>query len=259
MDVVAPRSAPVGRRASLPRQHGAWAMLATPLLLGVAASQPAPWQVVVAIAAVSGFLLSATAQAWLRARRSPAYRRQLAAFGIVFAGSSLALVVAWPALLISLVVLLPATAITLGGARPGTPRDLANSLAQVAQAVVLVPATAWVSGAWDAEVVTTMAVVAAAFLVGEVLVVRSVLRERGNSRFALLSLGYHAALVVAAVAVLPSVYAVLALVLMLRAALLPIVQRRLATTSRPVRPVHVGMLELGCSVALVLVAFAAPL
>lgn len=34
----------VARRATLPRQHGAWAMLATPLLPGVAASQPAAWQ-----------------------------------------------------------------------------------------------------------------------------------------------------------------------------------------------------------------------
>jgi hypothetical protein len=248
-----------GRRATIPRQHGAWAMLATPLLLGVAVSQLAPWQAVVVIAAVSGLLASATAQAWLRARRSPAYHRLLAIFGITFAASAAALVVAWPALLVTLVVLIPATAITLGGARPGTPRDLANSLAQVAQAIVLVPAAAWVSGAWDVEDVTRMAIVAAAFLVGEVLVVRSVLRERGNARFAGLSLGYHAVLVIAAAVALPAAYATLALILLLRSASLPVVQRRWATTSHPLKPVQVGLLELGCSVALVLVAFTVPL
>lgn len=251
--------APVARRATGPRQHGAWAMLATPLLLGVAVSEPAPSQVVVALAAVTGFLASSTAQAWLRSRRSPAYRRRLAITSGCFAICGVALVVGWPALLLSLVVLLPATAITFRGARPGTPRDLVNSLAQVCQAVVLVPVAAWVSGAWDADAVVRMSLVAAAFLIGEVLVVRSVLRERGNARFASLSMGYHAVFFIIAAIALPMAYAVLAAVLLLRATLLPEVQRRWATTSHPLKPVHVGMLELACSVALVGVGFGAPL
>jgi hypothetical protein len=254
--VASPR--PVVRRAAMPRQHGAWAMLATPMLLGVAVSGPAPWQVIVAIAAFSGFLASATAQAWLRARRDPAYRARLLVFGGTFACAALALVAAWPALLVTLVVLLPATAITVGGARPGTPRDLANSLAQVAQAVMLVPAMAWVSGAWDARDVTLMTAVAAAFLVGEVLVVRSVIRERGNRRFVRRSLGFHAVLVLAALALLPAAYAILALIFLLRAGLVPALQARRAGSSHPLRPVHVGMLELACSVALEVVAFAVP-
>jgi hypothetical protein len=233
-------------------------MLATPLLLGVAASQPAAWQLVVAVAAVAGFLTSATIQAWLRARRSSAYHRLLAVFGATFGLSALALVLAWPALLLTLVVLLPATAVTLGGARPGSPRDLANSLAQAAQAVVLVPVAAWVSGVREAETVAVMTVVAAVFLVGEVLVVRSVLRERGNVRFAALSIGFHGVLVLAAAAMLPAAYAVLALLLLLRAALVPRLQRRWATTAHPLRPIHVGLSELAWSTGLVVVAFAFP-
>jgi hypothetical protein len=234
-------------------------MLATPLLLGVAASQPAPGQVLVALAAVAGFLTSATAQAWLRSRRSPAYRRTLVLYSGCFAICGVVLVVGWPALLLSILVLGPATAVILRGSRPGTPRDLANSLAQVAQAVVLVPVAAWVSGVWDADAVARMTLVAGAFLVGEVLVVRSVLRERASARFAGLSVGYHAVLVVAAAAALPTAYLVLASVLLLRAALLPAVQRRWAATSPPLKPVHVGLLELACSVALVVVGFATAL
>ncbi len=124
---------------------------------------------------------------------------------------------------------------------------------------MLVPVAAWVSGAWEAAAVTVMTIVAAAFLVGEVLVVRSVLRERGNVRFAALSIGCHAVLVVAAAATLPVAYAVLALVLLLRAALLTVLQQRLAASAHPLRPVHVGLLELACSVALVVIAFAVPL
>lgn len=121
------------------------------------------------------------------------------------------------------------------------------------------PVAAWVSGAWDAEAVLVMTVVAAAFLVGEVLVVRSVLRERGNRRFVALSLGYHTLLVIAALAVLHSAYADLALLLLARAALLPRLQGRWATTSHPLRPIHVGLSEFAWSIALVVVALRFPL
>ncbi len=43
-----PEARPIaGHRLWIPRQHGAWAMLLLPLLLGVAASTPDPWQLVV--------------------------------------------------------------------------------------------------------------------------------------------------------------------------------------------------------------------
>ena len=43
-----PEARPIaGHRLWIPRQHGAWAMLLLPVLLGVAASAPDPWQLVV--------------------------------------------------------------------------------------------------------------------------------------------------------------------------------------------------------------------
>ena len=77
---------------------------------------------------------------------------------------------------------------------PERRRDLANSLAQTAIALVLVPAAAYVSGAWETEAVVRATLVAAGYLVGTVLVVRSVIRERGNRGFVALSVGFHAAL-----------------------------------------------------------------
>ncbi len=50
-----------------------------------------------------------------------------------------------------LVVVVPAGIVVFQGARPGTRRDLANSFAQVAQVLVLVPAAAYVSGEVDLE------------------------------------------------------------------------------------------------------------
>lgn len=245
-------------RQWLPGQHGAWAMLAVPFLLGIAASRPDPWQLVLALTAVTGYLASAVAQTRLRARRRDGSPVPLLIYGAVFAASGMALVAIHPALLVSLAVLVPAGAITLGGARPGTRRDLAISLAQVAQAVVLIPAAALVSGAFDGERVLAATLVGAAYLVGTVLVVRSVIRERDNRAFAAVSIGFHAALVLGALAFLPLPYAVLAVTLAVRAAALPVIRRRRASTRRPLRPVQVGVVEMVAAAAVVLVAFVVP-
>jgi hypothetical protein len=247
------------RRRWMPGQHGAWAMLAVPFLLGVAASRPSPWQLLLALTASTGYLASATAQTWLRSRRRDMSLAPTITYGTLFVASGLVLVAAHPQLLVTLVVLVPAVAVTLGGARPGAKRDLANSLAQAAQALVLVPAAAVVSGDVDVETVALMTAVAAAYLIGTVLVVRSVLRERDNRAFAAVSIGYHLPLVVLAAVALPWAWAVVAALLAVRAAALPAFQRHRAGTDHPLRPVQVGMVEIAASVLVVAVAFAVPL
>jgi hypothetical protein len=245
------------RRAWVPRQHGAWAMLAVPLLLGVAASRPSPWQLVLAVTAVLGYLASATGQAWLRTRRRDPLRLPLAVYLAAFGALGLAMVVAFPALLAGLVVLVPTSALIVAGARPGTRRDLVNSLAQAVQALVLVPSAAYVSGSFDVPTVAAATLIAAAYLVGTVLVVRSVIRERNSTPFAALSVGYHVVLVVGAAVALSPAWVLLAMGLAVRAAALPVASRRLAATDRPLRPVTVGLVELVAAVAVVVVAFAA--
>lgn len=237
-------------------------MLLLPILLGVAASRPDAWQVVLAGAALTAYLASASLQTWSRARRATAYQAPILVYGGAFAVLGIALAVAFPALLLVLVVALPAGAIVFAGARPGTRRDLANSLAQVVQALVLVPASAFVTGEFEPERVVAYTLVAAGYLFGSVLVVRSVLRERGNTAFAALSIGFHAALLVAAVVAtglgaVPAAFTLLAAGLAVRATALPLVQRRLASGPSPLRPIHVGVVEIVASVAVVVVSLIA--
>lgn len=255
------RSTPVrvapARTLWLPHQHGAWAMLAVPLLLGTAATALSWWHLVLAVAALAGYLAAATTQAWLRSRRRPSFVPSLALYGGLFAVAGLVLLVAMPALALSAVVVIPAGALVFGGARPGTPRDLANSLAQTAIALVLVPAAGYVSRAWELDAVIRATVVAAGYLIGTVLVVRSVIRERGNSGFVGLSVGFHAAFLAVAALALGLPYAACAAALLVRATVIPLVERRRAATSRPLRPIHVGIVEIVASTTLVIVAFAA--
>jgi hypothetical protein len=114
-----------------------------------------------------------------------------------------------------------------------------------------------VSGAWDAEAAVGATLVAAGYLVGTVLVVRSVIRERGNRGFVALSVGFHAAFLIVALVALPWPYAACAAGLLARAAGLPLVERRRAGTARPLRPIQVGVVEVVASTTIVVVAFAA--
>lgn len=257
-----PRPAPrpvAGHRLWIPRQHGAWAMLLLPVMLGVAASSPGPWQLAVGGAALAAYLASATAQTWSRSRRPPEYRLPIAVYGSVAAVLAVLLLVRFPELALAGLVVVPTGIVVFRGAQPGTRRDLANSLLQVVQSLVLVPVTAWVSGDWDLARVIAYTGVAAGYQLGVVLVVRSVLRERGNEGFARLSAGSHLALVVAAAVLLPLPYAVLAAGLTARAVALPIAQARMAGGPRPLRPVHVGVVEIVASLAVVITGFLAPI
>lgn len=233
-------------------------MLALPLLVGIAVSRPNGWQLVLAGAALSAYLASAALQGWSRSRRHAAYRPPILAYGAGFVILGALLVSAFPLLLLSLLVLAPTSAIVARGAQPGTPRDLANSAAQVAQALVLVPAAAWVSGAFEPSRVVLGMLVAAGYLLGTVLVVRSVLRERDNASFAVLSVTFHVVLVPAAALALTVPYAVLAGGLTVRAAALPALQRRWAGSPHPLRPIHVGVVEIVASLSVIVVAFAVP-
>jgi len=234
-------------------------MLLLPVLLGVAASHADPWQLVLGGAALAAYLSSATLQAWARARRTPEYRAPILVYGATFAVLGLVLVVSFPLLLLTLLVAIPTALIVFEGAKPGTRRDLGNSLAQTVQALVLVPAAAYVSGEFDIGRVIACTAIAAAYLIGTILVVRSVLRERGNDRFAALSMGLHLALAAAALLLLPAAYGVVGLALATRSIALPYLQRRWAGGPHPLRPIHVGLVEIAASIAVVVVALAVPL
>ena len=246
-------------RLWVPRQHGAWAMLALPLLVGIAASRFVPAQLLLAGAAIAGYLASATLQAWLRARRRPSYLPSIIVYGAAAALFGIPLLMLEPRLVVAALVVVPAGALTLAAARPGTPRELMLSLAHVAEATVLAPAAMLLAGEASTWVLAAATAVASAEMAGSVLAVRSVIRERDNAAFALRSISYHAVITLVALATLPLAYAALGAGLTARAAVLPLVRRRLAATGRGLRPIQVGLVETVASAALIVVAFAVPL
>ncbi len=234
-------------------------MLAVPLLLGVAASRASGWQLVLGGAAGAGYLASATAQAWTRARSRHRYSASLVVYVVIASVLGAALVVTHPALLLALLVLAPTGAVTLMAAAQGRARVLAVGLAQAGEALVLLPAAASLAGPLEMTAVAKATLLAAIYLISTVLAVRSVIREQGNAGFAAVSVGFNIAATAVGAAVLPLPFVGLLGVLTIRALLLPSVQRLRRDTSKPLRPIHVGIVEMILAMVLVGLAFVSPL
>jgi hypothetical protein len=248
-----PPTARAERIRWVPKQFGAWAILAVPLLLGVAASSPTAWQLVLAIAAGSAYLASVAALEWARSKRR-AQLRPLAVFGAAVVVTGGPLVMVAPQLVWVAAFVVAAAGLTLAASLAGHPKSVVVSLVEVAQALALVPAAALLSDPALGNAVWLATLAAGLYLVGSVLMVRSMIRERGNRAFLATSLAYHVVAVGIAWLALPAPYAALAVGLLTRAVALPAIQLRWPAAR--LRPIHIGIVEIVASAVLVVLAFA---
>ena len=247
-----PAASRAERARWVPKQFGAWAILAVPLLLGVAASRPSPWHLLLGVSAACAYLASIAAVEWTRSRR-PSQRRPVAVFGMAFVATGTPLLVVAPSLIWVGAFVLLGGLVTLAVSLAGRPKSVFVSLVEVGQALALAPAAALVTGAALDATIGLATLAGGLYLVGSVLMVRSMIRERGNPAFLAASLTYHALAVVVAALLLPWPFAALTLALLARAAALPAIQAGRSVLR--LRPVHIGIVESGASVALVALAF----
>lgn len=194
--------------AYIPPQHGAWAFLVVPLVVGfttvpftwVALLFGVAWIVAYPVGYFGGRALATRIRrgSWTRLARREAGRA--VPWAVVLALLGLPLVVLRPWLVAVAVVVAAIWGLSLLITLRESERALTNDIVLVVLAAVAVP-TVWAIGAatpglwpelppvpatvWWATAAT------AVFLFGTVLHVRSLLREAGNRRFHRLSVGYH--------------------------------------------------------------------
>lgn len=235
--VVADR--PVTRRRRVrqfvPPQHGAWAMLLLPYTVGVALAGPRWPHLPLLGAWLTGYLLSYYAFQAIKSRRPSRFTPQLLVYGLLAAPLAATVALARPAVLWYALGYAALLAVNAGYAWRRRERALLNDLASVAQSCLLVFVAATIAGVSVTRVTPAFAVLLL-YLFGTVLYVKTMIRQRGDSRFLRLSVGYHV-LALAAVVWLDVLLGPVFLLLLLRAALLP---------ARRLRPVQVGMIEIWC-------------
>lgn len=253
----------------MPNQHGAWAMLFVPLVVGLAerARDGLPaWAWPLAATWVVGYFCFHAVSLWLKApaRRRRTYLPALATYGTVaaLAGAATLLLGGWP-LLWWLPAYLPLMGTALWLVAHRRERSLASGLCTVLAACLLAlvlprttPQAAWHAGldavAWQVKALF-------GYFFGTVFVVKTLVRERGKASWAWASVAWHAAwtLLSAALAatVLPAgahgwAWTAFFALGTLRAWALPWFGPR---RGRTIRPAQVGALEVVASaVALVL-------
>lgn len=224
-------------RRYLPPQHGAWAMLLLPYLVGVAVVGPGWPQLPLLGAWLAGYLLSYYVFQAIKSRRPRRYLAQIRLYALVAAPLALTVVVIRPAVLWYAPAFVALLAVNAGYAWRRRERALLNDLASVLQSCLLIFVVATVAGVSPERVVPAF-VVLLLYLTGTVCYVKTMIRERGSTSYRRLSIGFHlAALVVATL--LDVGLALIFLVLLVRAWLLP---------GRALRPAPVGMIEIACSV-----------
>ncbi len=233
-----------------PPQHGAWAFLGLPVVLGASESGWSWLLVPLTLAWVAAYPVSWAVTGLLSARRPQRFRRPLAVWSALTVPPAVLLVVARPWLVWVGIAYAVLFAVNIRYARAHDERALVNDLVFIVECAGVVPVTVAVAdgartwsvptGVLDAES-GVLTAVCALTLLGSTLHVKSLLRERRDPRFLAASRAFALACVpVAALAAYPldaraAWLAVPFAALALRAFLVP---------GRPWRPGRIGMVEL---------------
>ena len=242
--VTAPRA---GRRRGpgwVPNQHGAWSMLATPLIVGTLAGHPRLVQLPLAAFWFVGYFAFFATGLWLKSGRRARYVppvRAYAVAAVLLAALTLALrpgLLRWAPLFV-----LPLGVGLVASARRDE-RSLLSGVATSAGSALMTLVAYDAGGGTDQARAWVLTGVLAAYFVGTVLYVKTMIRERGVTAYHWLSALGHGAFACAMIPVSPWLVLVFA-VLAIRAAVIP----AFALTPRTV-----GLGEVAATVAVAVTA-----
>ncbi|GAA4389097.1 YwiC-like family protein [Ornithinibacter aureus] len=206
----------------MPNQHGAWAMLATPLAVGILASGPAWVHMPLTAFWFLGYFAFFAAGLWLKAppRRRPALVPPLHTYAVASAAFGALTLALDPGLLRWAPLFVAPTAIGLVASARRDERSLWSGLATSIGSSLMVLVAYDAGSGTDWERAWLLTGILAAYFAGTVLYVKTMIRERGDERFHWLSALAHGAATVAMTGVDPWLVLVFAL-LTIRAAALP--------------------------------------
>ncbi len=228
----------------VPNQHGAWAMLISPLLVGMLAGGPAWVYLPLTAFWFAGYLAFFATGLWLRSGRRSKWWPPVRAYVALAAALGLAVAAARP----DLARWAPGFLVPLGAGLWASAhrrdRDLLVGLATVAGSSLMTVVAYDAGPGTDLRRAWLLALVQLLYFAGTVFYVKSAIRERGNRRFLVSSVGFHVAAAVALVALswwLATLFAVLAV----RAGVIP--PRRLS-------PRAIGLGEVAATVAVAVVS-----
>ena len=231
----------------VPNQHGAWAMLVAPLLVGALAAGLRWSHLLLAVFWGLGYFAFFATGLWLKSHRKARYLPPVRSYAVATAIAGAAVLVVQPDLLRWAPLFLPPLVVGLVASAQRNDRSLVSGVATAAGSCLMAPVAYNLGGGTDWQRAWLMAAVLGAYFAGTVFYVKNLIRERDSRLHRWLSVGFHALATLGMLAVSPWAVALFA-ALTLRAALVP----RLRPT-----PKQAGIGEIGGTVLAALVALLA--
>ena len=254
----------------MPNQHGAWAMLVVPILIGVIRSHGDAVQIPLALFWFFGYFAFNAFGVWVVSRRRPLNLPPMLVYGAAAAVFGVATLVWRPDLARFLPWFVPLVAIAGWCSWTRRERSMLNDVVTITAACLfgyVVYMAGYSPGGTIAHGRVTMAaitVAATAYFVGTALYVKTIIRERDSREYRIASIVYHAvwtvlAAVPAALILLPAtpvrvpgatLHASVALTVFFAV----LTARAWILAGRKLRPRDVGFGEIAASTALLVIA-----
>lgn len=235
--------------AYLPKQHGAWAMLAVPFVLGMAIAGPVWLHIPLFLFWLSAYLLSYPFLQWIKKKDLARYGKPMLLYGVLTGFSGVAVLIGKPSLAAWAPLFVPLFLVNMHFAGKNRERAFLNDLAAVVQfnLMIFVAAAAGKHADWQSVWIGFL--LGVLYFVGTIFYVKTMIREKHNPLYWRLSVGYHAVLPVLALAVFRSwLVGLMFVVLLVRAVAVPRVGLRVAIA---------GMLEFAMAILLTVSVLAA--
>lgn len=197
MHTVTSKSKPVW---VFPREHGAWAMLIMPFLLGIAISGVTLWQIIAGAGLFFGYLAM---NAFLMMVRQPKKVHEILQSFLVYSGGAAILLLApflhKPQAFLPILIMIPLLGISVVFIIKKRERHFANDLTGIIVLTMLLPIAAGLGQHFNQESMFLAMALNIVYFTGSVFYVKSLIREKANPAFRMLGILYHLAVLVAAV------------------------------------------------------------
>lgn len=238
-------------------QHGAWAMVFVPLILGIVLGGPAWIHVPLSFLWVVGYFAFFATGLWLKSRRKARYFPPVRAYCLVVGALGIWVLAARPDMVVWLPLFLPLLVTSMVCSHKRKDRSLLNDTVLVLAASLMVPVAYYAAQGWDGTNWTGVwlaCALAGAYFFGTVLYVKTVIRERGSRPYLRWSVSFHWGLaLVPLFLALPQVTLLTwGQGLMLSALFVVLAVRAMIVPTKKVTPKQLGIGEIYASTALTL-------
>ncbi|WP_404521243.1 MULTISPECIES: YwiC-like family protein [unclassified Paenibacillus] len=224
----------------IPNQHGAWAMLILPFLFGLAASQGEFIHIPLFMCWFFIYLFSFPVLQWIKTGNRERYRKPVVVYGAILLPFLASLIWVKPALIWYGVLLLFFFMANMYYAKMKNERALLNDIAAIILFCSFIYPVVHIGEAGDWGISTELFLLLVSYFTGTALYVKTIIRERKNTRYYYASVIYH--LIIMLFAAWIKVFLVAPfLILLLRAIWLPKFE---------LKAKQVGMAEIGFSLML---------